>query len=65
MSLLEVQENAGWKGRAGILLKPTCLMITIILKYDTANNWTGYVVHRPPLNISLSLLGKGKKVINP
>lgn len=65
MFFLEVQENAGCKGRIGILLKPKCLMITIILMYDTANNWPGYAVHRPPLNISLSLPGKGKKVINP
>lgn len=65
MSFLEVQENAGLKGRTGILLTPNCPIITIILMYDTANNWPGYVVHRPPLNISLFLPGKGKKVINP
>lgn len=38
-------------------------MITIILMYDTANNWPGYVVHRPPFNISLFLQGKEKKVL--
>lgn len=65
MYFLEVQENAGSKGRIGILLQPNCLMIIIIVMYDTDNNWPGYVVHRPPLNISLSLPGKGKKVINP
>lgn len=59
MSLLEVQENDGWNGTAGILLKSNCLMCAIIFIYDTANNWTGRVVRRPPINISLALPGKG------
>lgn len=34
-------------------------MCAIIFIYDTANNWTGRVVRRPPFNISLALPGEG------